>query len=276
MVETGKQNLMKVIKSLDFGIYLDGGELGEILMPAKWVPENTVVGDELEAFVYYDSEDRPIATTLKPKAQAGEFAWLKVKDTNKLGAFLDWGLEKDLLVPFGEQKAKMQKGYSYLVYVMVDPRSKRMMASSKLEKFLNAQPADYEEGQQVDLIIWTKTELGYWAIVNQKHLGLLYANEVFRDLAPGMTTTGYISKIRPDGKIDLRLEKPGYEKIDELSGKILRAIQDQNGFLNLHDKSPAELIYSTLGMSKKNFKKSIGSLYKDEIIAIEKDGIRLL
>ncbi len=273
-MEAGRVNTLRVVKILDFGIYLDAGDDGEILMPTKWVPEGTNVDDEIDAFVYFDSEDRLIATTLKPKAMVGELAYLIVKDVNNFGAFLDWGLDKDLLVPFKEQNAKMIVGQSYLVFLYIDPRSDRITASARLESFLDKEPASYLPGEEVDLIIWTRSDLGYNAIINSKHTGMLYENEIFRDISTGMSTKGYIKQIRPDGKIDLILDKPGYEKIDEMASKILEVLKSNDGYLAINDKSPAEEIYNILQMSKKNFKKSIGALYRQKLISIEKNGIR--
>lgn len=276
MVNVGKFNTLRVVKILSFGAYLDGGEFGEILMPSKWIPGGVGVDDHVNAFLYYDSSDRIIATTQKPLAGVGDFAYLKVKDVNNVGAFLDWGLDKDLMVPFAEQMAKLEKGRSYLVYVFVDPRTKRIVASAKLEKFLELTPSSLKAGDEVDLIIWIRSDLGYKAIINKQNLGMLYLNETFIDVGTGMHVKGFISKVRPDGKIDLRLEPAGYEKIESLSGRLLKVLQDHDGFLPLHDKSPAEEIYQQLGMSKKNFKKSVGSLYRDQLIVIEKEGLRLV
>ena len=275
-MQPGKLNTLRVVKILDFGVYLDGGEMGEILMPTKWVPENTKVDDVLDVFIYFDSEDRPIATTLKPKAMVGDFAWMKVKAVNRIGAFLDWGLDKDLLVPFKEQNAKMEEGRFYLVYLYVDPRSKRIAASAKLEKFLDIVPIDYEPDQEVDLLIWTKSDMGYKAIINQKHSSLLYFNEMFHDVMPGQMMKGYISRIRPDGKIDLKLQKTGYENIDQFSEILLQALEKSQGFIPLTDKSDPEEIYRLLGMSKKNFKKSVGLLYRKRWIRIDESGIYLI
>lgn len=274
-IKIGQNNTLRVVKILDFGIYLDGGEMGEILMPTKWVPKDTKVDDVLEVFIYFDSEDRPIATTLKPKAMVGDFAWLKVKAVNRIGAFLDWGLDKDLLVPFKEQNLKMEEGRSYMVYIYVDPRSKRIAASAKLEKFLDIEPATYETGQDVDLIIWTRSDLGYKAIINQKHSGLIYANEIFHDVFPGQQMKGYISEIRPDGKIDLKLQKSGFKNIDQFTSKLHDVLKRNDGFLPLTDKSDPEEIYRILQMSKKNFKKSAGNLYRQRIISINENGISL-
>ncbi len=268
---------MRVVKELDFGIYLDGGEMGEILMPKKWVPAGTHPEDMLDVFIYFDSSDRPIATTLKPKIQVGEFAWLKVKAVDRIGAFLDWGLDKDLLVPFSEQNAKMEEGRSYLVYAYFDTRSKRIAASARLEKFLDIEPVEYKENEEVDLLIWTRSDMGYKAIINQKHLGLVYANQIFQDLKPGQKINGYIAQVRPDGKIDLRLQKTGYENvIDDFARKLIDILKENDDYLPLTDKSSPDDIYKVLGMSKKNFKKALGALYKKKIISIGDDGFSLV
>lgn len=251
--------------------------MGEILMPAKWVPAGTSIGDSLEAFIYFDSEDRPIATTLKPYALANEFAWLKVKSVERVGAFLDWGLDKDLLVPFKEQKAKMEPGRWYMVFVYVDPQTQRVVASAKLEKFFEHEDLDYEPGQEVDVLVWTRSELGFKAIVNQQHLGLIYANEIFQEIRPGQQLKGFIHQLREDGKIDLRLQKSGYENvIDESSSRLLKALHEEGGFLPLTDKSDAEDVYDRLQMSKKTFKKALGSLYKQKLVLIQENGISLV
>ncbi len=276
-IQPGKYNTMRVVKQLDFGIYLDGGEMGEILMPTKWVPQGTLPEDMLEVFIYFDSSDRPIATTIKPRAQVGEFAWLKVKVVDRIGAFLDWGLDKDLLVPFKEQNAKMEEGRSYLVYLYVDPRSKRIAASARLEKFLDVEPATYSQGQEVELLIWTRTEMGYKAIINQKHQGLLYSNQLFQNIKPGQTVKGYVLQVRPDGKIDLGLQPTGYEnKMDDMVQRILDALHEQDGFLPITDKTDAEEVYKALKMSKKNFKKAVGALYKQRRILLNNAGISLI
>ena len=277
MVEIGKYNVLKVVKDLDFGLYLDGGEeLGEILLPRRYVPVNCTVDTELEVFIYLDSEDRLIATTEMPNAIVGEFAYLKAVSVGKIGAFLDWGLPKDLLVPFREQKANIEKDRSYVVYIYLDDESRRIAASSKIEKFLDNLPPNYEEGQEVELMIYHQSELGYKAIVNGTHTGMLYDNEVFRRLNKGEKVKGYIKKVREDDKIDLALEKPGYGKVDGIAQSILNVLKKSNGFLDITDKSPAEEISKRLGISKKNFKKAVGSLYKQRLINIENDGIRLV
>ncbi len=276
MAEIGKYNVLKVVKDLDFGLYLDGGELGEILLPRRYVPINCTVDDELEVFIYLDSEDRLIATTEMPEAVVGEFAYLQAVEVGKVGAFMDWGLPKDLLVPFREQKTNIEKGRGYVVYVYLDDESKRIAASSKVEKFLDNIPPEYEEGQEVDLLIYHQSDLGYKAIINNTHSGMIYANEVFKKIRKGDRLKGYIKKVRSDEKIDLMLEKPGYEKVDSIAQTILDKLKDHQNFLRITDKSPAEEISSMFGISKKNFKKAIGTLYKQRIISIDPDGIRYI
>jgi len=276
MVEIGKWNTLRVLKELDFGIYLDGEDQGEILMPIRYVPQDCKVDDNIEAFIYFDSEDRVIATTEKPLAQVGDFALLDVVSVNSIGAFLDWGLPKDLFVPFREQKHKMEVGQSCVVYIYIDDLSGRIAASAKVENFLDKEPHDFTEGQEVNLIIYTQTDIGYKAIINNTHTGVLFDSDVFRTLHRGEHTKGYIKKIREDKKIDLLLEKPGYEKVDDISKKILDKLKEENGFIALVDKSPANDVYDMFGISKKNYKKAIGALYKARMITIEENGIRLI
>lgn len=276
MAEIGKLNHLYVIKEVDFGIYLDGGDLGEILMPKQYVPEGTQPEDMIDAFIYLDSEDRLVATTLKPKAMVEEFALLEVVSVTQVGAFLDWGLMKDLFVPFREQRQPMEEGKKYLVYVYLDQNSKRIAASSKIEQFLDNIPVDYDEGEDVDLIIVNPTDLGYNAIIDNSHLGVLYKNEVFQELNPGDKVQGFIKKIRTDGKIDLSLVKAGYEKISEFADKIIAQLEKHEGFLPFTDKSSPEDIYKTFKFSKKNFKTAIGALYKKRMIVLEDNGIRLV
>jgi len=276
MAEIGKINHLEVVKEVDFGIYLDGGDLGEILMPKRYVPEGTMPGDMLETFIYLDSEDRLVATTEKPLAMVEEFALLEVVSVTPVGAFLNWGLPKDLFVPFREQRQPMEEGKKYLVYVYVDINTKRIAASSKIEQYLDNIPVDYDPDEEVDLIIVNETDLGYNAIIDNSHFGILYKNEVFQPLNPGDRVPGYIKKIRTDGKIDLRLEKIGYEKISSFVDRIIAELQKNKGFLPLTDKSSPEEIYQTFKISKKNFKAAIGALYKKRFIALEDNGIRLL
>jgi uncharacterized protein len=275
MAEIGKINSLRVVKEVDFGLYLDGGEHGEILIPKRYVPEGVKPEDTLDVFIYLDSEDRIIATTEKPYIMIGEFAMLRVVSVTKVGAFLDWGLPKDLFVPFREQKMRMEEGKDYIVTVYLDYDTKRLAASAKIEKFLDNTLVDYQTGQEVDLLIAGATDLGYNAIINNKHTGVLYKNEVFQPLRKGDRVKGYIKKIREDEKIDLILQKPGYEKVDDISMRILNVLKEHNGFLSITDKSDPDEIYDLFGVSKKTFKKAIGSLYKLRIISIDDKGIKL-
>jgi predicted RNA-binding protein (virulence factor B family) len=244
-------------------------------MPARYVPEGVKPEDELEVFVYNDSEDRVIATTEKPYATVGDFKFLKVKAVNRTGAFLDWGLPKDLLVPFREQKAKMVEGGTYLVYVYLDDETDRVVASAKVDKFLDNTIPEYEAGDEVDLLIAEKTDLGYKAIVNGTHWGMIYENEIFTPVETGQYLKGYIKKVRDDDKLDISLQKEGYDQVDGISQNILEKLKEAGGFLAVSDKSPAEMIYHLFGISKKNFKKAIGALYRKQLITISKEGIKI-
>ena len=274
-VVLGKYNQLEVVKEVDFGIYLDGGDDGEILLPSRYVPEGCKPGDVLNVFIYLDNEERLIATTLQPKVQVGEFACLEVAWINEYGAFLDWGLMKDLYVPFREQKMKMQKGRSYVIHAHVDEESYRIMASAKVERYLSKEKPDYQPGQEVEIMIWQRTDLGYKAIVENQFSGLIYQGEIFQALEPGMKLTAYIRQVREDGKIDLTLQKDGQKKVEDFSEVLLQFIKDQGGHTSLNDKSAAEDIYDTFGVSKKTFKKAVGDLYKKRLIVLEEGGIRL-
>ena len=276
MVTIGKYNKLKIVKSVDFGLYLDGEEKGEILLPQRYVSENFKIGDEIEVFIYLDSEERPVATTLKPYAQIEEFAYLKVNWVNQYGAFLDWGLLKDLFVPFREQKIKMKEGRFYLVYLYWDNLSQRIVASSKIKKFISEETSDYQPNQEVDLLIAQKNDLGYKAIINNLHWGMLYHNQIFSPIKLGDKVKGYIKEVRNDGKIDLLLEPMGYEKIESLAEHILNTLEMRGGCLPISDKTPSDTIMQYFQCSKKNFKKAIGSLYKDHKITISEKEIRLL
>jgi len=276
MVEIGKINTLEVVRETDNGLYLDGRELGEILMPKKFITEEVRNLGWADVFVYTDSEDRLVATTEKPFAMVGEFAFLKVVAASNFGAFLDWGLPKDLLVPFREQKAKMVEGGIYLVYLFLDLLTNRIAASAKLDKYLDNTPPEYNPGDEVQLMIAEETDLGYKAIVNNEHWGMLYKNQIYQPLSPGQKITGYVNKVRDDEKIDLLLEKPGYEKVDSISQKILDELKQNRGFMAVSDNTSPEMINSLFGISKKNFKKAIGSLYKKRLITFDSDGIRLI
>lgn len=274
MVKIGRSNSLLVIRKVDFGAYLDGEELDEILLPERYLPKNCKIDDTIEVFIYLDSEDRLVATTEKSYAEVGDFACLKVVDLGPAGAFLDWGLPKDLLVPFREQKEKMIEGREYVVFVYLD-KSNRIAASSRLDRFLGKEPASFQEGEEVELLICDQTDIGYKAIINSTHWGVLYKNELFQKLKKGQQIKGFIKKVRDDGKIDLSLQKPGPEKVDELSEKILNTLKEQGGFLSVTDKSSPKSISDLFGCSKNTYKKAIGGLYKKRLITLEKSGIRL-
>ena len=279
MIQLGKYCTLKVVKELDFGMYLDGGEeFGEILLPTKYIPKGTMVGDELEVFLYLDSEDRIIATTLRPYAQAGEFAYLQVASVNRVGAFLDWGLPKDLLVPFREQRSEMKQGYKYIVYIYADVESRRLVASAKLNKFLDNTPVEYEYNQEVDLLVTQKTDLGWKVIVNSRHSGMIYDNEIFVPIQKGDKIKGYVKHIRSDEKLDITLQKTGYdvEAMDALAKEIFEKLKASGGIIPLSDKSSAEEIAEIFGCSKKSYKKAIGSLYKAKLINITPKTIELI
>ncbi|MCL3780723.1 GntR family transcriptional regulator [Prolixibacteraceae bacterium JC049] len=276
MTSIGKVQTLRVAELSNYGVYLDGDELGNILLPNRYVPENTKVKDEIEVFIYRDSEDRLVATTETPKVEVDGFALLKVVSISTVGAFMDWGLQKDLLVPYREQQQDMEVGKSYFVKVYLDDASKRIVGSSKIHKFLNVTPIDYTEGQEVEALITHWNEIGYQAIINGQHRGMLYKNELYKMLRSGRTYTAYVKKIREDEKIDLSLDPIGYIKIDSMSQEVLDILKEHNGFLAVNDKSSPEQIKLIFGISKKNFKKSIGALYKQRIIQIDEDGIRLL
>jgi predicted RNA-binding protein (virulence factor B family) len=275
MAEIGKINTMRINRAVDFGVYLDGGEEGEILMPKKYIPEGKQIGDEVEAFVYMDSEDRPVATTEKPLVQVGQFGALKVLEVNELGAFADWGVLKDLLIPYAEQRENLEEGQSVVVYVYLDKVSRRIVGSAKVEKFLDTYALDVEEGDEVDLMVFGKTPLGYKAIVNGLHTGVLYKNEVFKPLRIGDQMKGFIKKIREDEKIDLSLSKVSFEQSKDLTSIIIAKLKENGGFLRVTDKSNPDVIYQLFGESKKTFKKAVGHLYKQRLIEIEEEGIRL-
>ena len=274
-IELGKYNTLEVVKEVAFGMYLDGGEEGEILLPSRYVPQDCKVGDKLNVFIYLDNEERLVATTLTPLVQVGQFACLEVAWINQYGAFLNWGLMKDLFVPFREQKMKMQVGKKYVVHAHLDDESYRIVASAKVDRYLSKEKAAYESGQEVDILIWQKTDLGFKAIINDEYSVLLYESEIFQPLHTGMRMKAYVKQVREDGKIDLLLQKPGQAKVEDFSATLLDYIREQGGRIALNDKSPAEEIYATFGVSKKTFKKAVGDLYKKHLVVLEEDGIRI-
>jgi len=275
MIEIGKYNTLRVVKVVDFGVYLDGEERGEILLPNEYVPKDCFPEDYLKVFVYFDSEDRIIATTEVPNIRVGEFAWMKVVSTSSVGAFLDWGLRKDLLVPFREQRDRMEEGKSYLVYAYVDESSDRIVATAKIEKYLDNVPVEYKTVQEVDVLIARKSDMGYNVIVDNLHWGLVYRNEVFRPLKLGQKLKGYIKGIRKDDKIDITLQKKGYDRVDAIVEKILEKLEDNGGVLDVSDKTAPEIIYNLFECSKKDYKKAIGTLFKDKKIELTDTEIKL-
>jgi len=278
MIEIGKYNTLTILRDTKVGLFLgNGNEAEDILLPNKYVPEHFEIGDEMTVFVYLDHEERPVATTLEPYILLNEFALLRVNYVNQIGAFLDWGMEKDILAPFREQARPMEKGKRYLVYLYMDEKTNRLVATSKINQFLKNDNLTVERGEEVDLIVSHITELGINVIINEKHKGLLYKDEVYDEtIRTGDRLRGYIKTIRPDNKIDVSLEKLGYERIEPNAQKILDELRASRGFLRLNDNSHPEDIKTVLQMSKKTFKKAIGSLYKDKLIEIKDDGIYLV
>lgn len=277
MIELGRINHLRVVKLLDFGAYLDGGEAGEILMPTRYLPVRCDIGDELEVFVYRDSEDRLIATTETPRAQVGEFALLRATAVNRTGAFMDWGLMKELLVPFSEQKPRMEAGKSYVVRIYVDEESHRIVGSARLDDFLYRESeGELKAGDAASIFVANRSDLGYQVIIDSTYWGLLHHNEVPRELRRGETIQGFIKQIREDGRIDACLHMSSGGKRQEIAELILSALEKHHGFLPLNDNSNPEEIREQLGISKKLFKNAIGTLYKQKRIALESGGIRLL
>lgn len=295
----GQKNRLKAAWKVDFGMYLEGDDEGKVLLPARYVPEDLEVGDEIDVFVYLDNEERRVATTLEPKAMVGDFAYLEVAWVNEFGAFLDWGLMKDLFCPFREQKKRMETGRSYIVHVHLDEESYRIMASAKIEKWLeNDKLAKGEEemsspsgsistvegegrgplsvGQKVSALIWQKTDLGFKAIIDNKYGALLYDSQLFREIHTGDKVEAYITKIRPDGKIDIALQQNGRQHTEDFAEKLLHYLQYRGGRCRLGDKSSAEEIKEQFGVSKKTYKRAIGDLYKRRLITISEDGIELV
>ncbi|MDH1261888.1 S1-like domain-containing RNA-binding protein [Pseudomonas sp. GD03944] len=277
MAVIGRMNSLQIVKHTDFGLYLDGGAEGEILLPKRYIPTDieTEVDDWLNVFIYLDSDDKLIATTEKPKVQVGEFASLKVVDINRVGLFLNWGLPKDLLLPHSEEKRPLQVGDYCVVHVFLDKRSKRITATARLDRYLDRAPATYTVGQEVDLLVADATDMGFKAIINGKHWGLIHKNELFKFVRSGMQEKGFIKELRADGKISLSLQPVGQEAASSLSEQILAALREKGGSLPLSDKSSPEAITALFRTSKGNFKKAIGGLYKQGLIVIHDDRIEL-
>lgn len=277
MAQIGERASLTILHEKSYGLYLDGGELGEVLLPHREVPKDNVIWEKLDVFLYTDSEDRPVATLLKPHAMPGEFAKLKCVDITGVGAFMDWGLAKDLLVPFGEQKQRMVVGKSYLVHVLFDNISERIVGSTRIARGLDKVPAKYQAGEEVDLIIFEKSDLGYKAIINNTHSGLVFHDQVFQELQIGEKMKGYIVGVREDGKVDLTLHPPRKERVGSLEETILTELNARGGFWPIGDHSTAEEIHDELGVSKRTFKQAVGALLKKRQITIEKGkGIRVI
>ena len=276
MVNIGQINTLVVVKKVDFGVYLDGKELGDILLPERYVPASCMLKDELDVFIYLDSEDLLIATTQTPKAMVGECAYLKVIEVNAVGAFLDWGLPKDLLVPYGEQQTPMEVGHSYVVTLYIDEASDRIAASSRLNKFVVDTSPYFKPQQQVELLICERTELGYKAIVNQAVIGLLFNSDVVKPVSYGDSLQGYVKQVREDNKLDLCLQLVSREALDALSQEILAFIEAQGGVITLTDKSAPEDIAKQFGVSKSSYKKALGKLYQKRLVLIEKKSVSLV
>ncbi len=287
-LQLGKKNVLRAAWRVDFGMYLEGGGYeGKILLPERYVPADLQVGDEIEVFLYLDSEERLVATTLEPKAMVGDFAFLQVKWVNEYGAFLDWGLMKDLFCPFREQKKRMEVGRSYIVHVHIDEESYRIMASAKVERYLihtSPQPSDgapsvpvpYKTGDEVELLVWQKTDLGFKVIIDNAYQGQLYDTQIFCSLHTGDRVKGYISNVRRDGKIDVSLQKTGREHTTDFSATLLHYLETQGGRCRLGDKSDAEEIKDVFGVSKRTYKQAVGDLYKRRLIRITDSGIELV
>jgi uncharacterized protein len=277
MVMIGKRNMLRVVRDAAPGLYLDGGDQLEILLPGRYIPPGTKPGDMLDVFVYLDSEDRLVATTETPHVMVGEFAYLKVVNVvTGIGAFLDWGLAKDLLLPFGEQETHVRRGQWVTVGVFLDPASKRIVATTRLSRHLNRQPPTYTEGQKVNLLITTKTPLGYNAIVENAHRGLLYHTDLAGPLTPGQKLEGFVRRLRPDGKIDLSRDVAGYKRVAPLTEQILLALQANGGRLAFDDDTSPQAIRDKFGVSKNAFKQALGALYKKRLIRFLNPGIELV
>jgi len=276
MLKLGDYNTLRVTKRVDFGLYLDGGDEGEVLLPKRYVTPQMTIGDELSVFIYLDQDERIVATTEAPLAKVGEFACLEVAWINQYGAFLKWGPMKDLFCPFREQKQRMQQGNHYIVYVKEDEESHRLMATAKVDRYLKtANPSQQKHGQACDCLVWQKTDLGFKCIVDNKYQGQLYDNQIFQPLHTGDRLTAHIDHVRQDGKIDLTLQPTGRRQTLDFAEVLLRYLYENNGHCDLSDKSPAELIADRFKVSKKVYKKAVGDLYRRRLITISEEGITL-
>jgi uncharacterized protein len=274
MVNVGRYNTLRVKKAVDFGMYLDGGT-DEILLPKRYVPQGLNVDDEISVFIYHDNDGRLIATTDKPIASVGEIAMMEVADTNPTGAFMKWGIMKDVFVPISQQEKRMKKGDKRLVRLFIDEKTGRVTATEKIDKFLSNYELSVEEREAVDLLVYKKTDIGYKVIINSSHLGVLHFNEIFRELETGERLKGFIKHIRPDNKIDVSPGVIGYSKIPDEEQRILTLLKENNGYLPFNDKSEPEAIYNHFGVSKKSFKMTLGALYKKRLISFTQTGMKL-
>ena len=275
MLRLGDYTTLRIVKKVDFGLYLDGGEEGEILLPQRYVTKDMHIDDEIEVFIYLDQDERPVATTEHPYAKVGEFACLEVAWVNQYGAFLKWGLMKDLFCPFREQKKRMEQGQRHIVYIKLDEDSYRLMATAKVEKYLSTPDESLTHGAPADILVWQKTDLGFKCIVDNRYQGQIYDNQIFQPLHSGDRLTGYIDHVRQDGKIDITLQPTGRQHTLDFAEVLLRYLYENDGRCNLGDKSPAELIYDRFQVSKKAYKKAIGDLYRRRLIVIDNEGIKL-
>lgn len=275
-VRIGDFNTLTATRESANGLYLDGGPWGEILLPQRYVAKDMYPGSKIDVFLYTDSEDRLVATTEKPKARVGEFACLEVVNVTPIGAFLNWGLAKDLLMPLGEQKREVRPGERCVVAVFLDLNTHRVAASARLSGFICKDAPSYKKGDKVSLLICNKTELGYRAIVDHSYWGVLFSSDVFEPLEVGAVKQGFIKRVRKDGKIDLLLHKPGYKKVKDFTDTVLEKLEEEGGFLALNDKTDPETIYEVFGVSKKTFKQAVGALYKQRKISVDDEGIRRL
>ena len=276
MIKIGKNNILKVVKRVDFGLYLDGGEFGEILMPQKYVAEGTEIGDEVEVFIYCDSEDRLVATTERPFVYVGEFGLLKAVSVSGIGAFMEWGVMKDLLVPFREQAERIEEGKSYIVYAYLDNTTKRIVGSTRLNKFLGNRIPRYAAGEQVDVLIVKRTDLGYKVIVDNLFWGMIYFNDLFDPVSVGDRLPAYVKLVREDGKIDVTLREYGGERVFQLAYRIVGYLRDNGGRMTICDTSSPEEIKAVFQWSKKDFKKALGYLYKKGQVRVSDKEVALL
>lgn len=275
-IQLGAFNRLTIVKEVDFGLYLDGGDEGEILLPRRYVPATYKIGDEIDVFLYLDQDERLVATTEQPLAQVGDFAYLECSWVNEYGAFLNWGLMKDLFCPFREQKKRMEIGSSYIVYVTIDEESYRMMASAKVERYLSKDKPPYKAGDEVQILVWQKTDLGFKAIIDNAYAGLIYRDQIFKYVHTGDRMKAYVANVRPDGKIDLTLQHTGRQQTIDFSETLLTYLHEHGGSCDLGDKSDAEEIKARFEVSKKVYKKAIGDLYRRRLITISDDGIHLV